>query len=431
MLWHYLHEYLMHDLVRFYSSAEIAKQWGLGDAAVISRLQKKLWRRKLDTSRALLRGLKGAGSGSGGAAGGSHDRRSRNRLTTSDRTGASALPDRFRQLQGKSLLVTGAAGFIGGALCRRLASYGCDTTATVRHPSEAETLRSQGCKAEVLDLASDEAFDRHVEGIDIVFHLAAMFQETEHGEAMYMKVNDEGALKLCRAAAAAGVERFVHCSTVGVHGDVQELPCRETSPFNPMDLYQRTKLSGELAILAFAGTLPDHGIIVTVNRPAMVYGPGDLRMLKLFKAILQRRFVMIGSGEVHAHLGFIEDQVESFLLCAVAPREKVHLEAFNIASDQPLTLNELVRIIAECGGVPPPEWHVPVLPAWLAGWACEVLWAPLNRRPPLHRRRVGFFTHNRAFDLSKARECLGYVSQWDTRRGIARTIEWYRAMGLV
>jgi nucleoside-diphosphate-sugar epimerase len=352
-------------------------------------------------------------------------------LATADRTGASTLPSEFRQLQGKSLLVTGAAGFIGGALCRRLAGYGCDVTATVLHPSEAETLRSQGVKAEVLDLASDEAFDRHVQGIDIVFHIAAMFQETEHGAVMYRKVNHEGALKLCRAAAAAGVERFVHCSTVGVHGDVKELPCRETSPFNPMDLYHRTKLSGELAILAFARTLPEDGMVVTVNRPAMVYGPGDLRMLRLFKAILQRRFVMIGSGEVHAHLGFIEDQVESFLLCAVAPREAVHLEAFNIASDQPLTLNELARIIAECGGVPAPKGHIPVLPLWLAGLACEILWVPLNRRPPLHRRRVGFFTHNRAFDLSKARERLGYVSQWDTRTGIARTIEWYRAMRLV
>jgi nucleoside-diphosphate-sugar epimerase len=98
------------------------------------------------------------------------------------------------------------------------------------------------------------------------------------------------------------------------------MPCKETSPFNPMDMYHRTKLAGELAILAFASTLPAGGMVVTVNRPAMVYGPGDLRMLKLFKAILQRRFLMIGSGEVKAHLGYVEDQVDSLILCALAPR---------------------------------------------------------------------------------------------------------------
>jgi nucleoside-diphosphate-sugar epimerase len=352
-------------------------------------------------------------------------------LAEADAADLAKAPDLARALAGKRLLVTGAAGFIGGALFRRLREYGCDVTGTALYPYEAEAIRDQGGKALVLDLAADEPFEPHVRGADIVFHLAAMFQETEHGEAMYQLVNQAGALKLCRAAAAAGVKRFVHCSTVGVHGDNKEIPCKETSPFNPMDLYHRSKLAGELAILDFARTLPPDGMVVTVNRPAMVYGPGDLRMLKFFKTILRRRFVMVGSGEIKAHLGYIEDQVDSLILCAIAPREKVHLEAFNIASDQPITLNELARLVADYGGVSIPRWHVPVLPLWLAGLALEAMWMPFKTRPPLSRRRVGFFTHNRAFDLSKAREHLGYVSRWNTRAGVARTIEWYREMKLI
>ena len=336
-----------------------------------------------------------------------------------------------RALAGKRLLVTGAAGLIGGALFRRLRAYGCDVTGTVLHSHEAEAIRDQGGKAEVLDLAADAPFHPHVRDIDIVFHLAALFQETGHREAMYRMVNETGALRLCQAAAAAGVGRFVHCSTVGVHGDVWEMPCKETSPFNPMDRYQRTKLAGELAIFRFGSTLPADGMVVTVNRPAIVYGPGDLRMLKLFKAILNRRFMMIGSGEVKAHLCYIEDQLDSLILCAVAPRAQVHLEAFNIASDQPITLNELARLVATHGKVTVPRWHFPVFPVWLASVACEAIWAPFEAPPPLFRRRVGFFTRNRAFDLSKAREHLGYVSRWDNRTGIARTIDWYREMNLV
>jgi nucleoside-diphosphate-sugar epimerase len=336
-----------------------------------------------------------------------------------------------RALAGKRLLVTGAAGFIGGALFRRLRAYGCDVTGTVLHPHEAAAIRDQGGVAEALDLASDAPFDRYVGNVDIVFHIAAMFQETEHSEAMYRAVNETAALRLCQAAAAAGVERFVHCSTVGVHGDVKEIPCKETSPYNPMDLYHRTKLAGELAILKFARTLPADGMVVTVNRPAMVYGPGDLRMLKFFKSILRRRFVMVGSGEVQAHLGYIDDQVDSLIRCALALREKVHLEAFNIASDRPMTLNELAKLVADYGGVSLPKRHIPVLPVWLAALACELIWLPLKTRPPLFRRRVGFFTHNRAFDLSKAQAHLGYVSRWDNRSGIARTIDWYREMNLL
>ena len=110
-----------------------------------------------------------------------------------------------RALAGKRLLVTGAAGFIGGALLRRLRDYACDVTATVLHPHEAEAIRDQGGKAEVLDLVGDAPFDPHVRDVDIVFHLAALFQETGHREAMYRMVNETGALRLCQAAAAAGV----------------------------------------------------------------------------------------------------------------------------------------------------------------------------------------------------------------------------------
>lgn len=348
-----------------------------------------------------------------------------------DTSAALDLPEKYAEIKGKRLLVTGAAGFIGGALFRRLAAYGLDVVGTVWRPEEAEALRAEGYRAEVLDLLSDDPFDGFVANMDIVFHVAAMFQETEYNEATYMKANRDGALKLCKAAADAGVPRFVHCSTVGVHGDVKELPCKETTPFNPMDQYHRTKLAGEIAIFDFAKTLPEDGMIVTANRPAMVYGPGDMRMLKLFQRVLTGRFMMIGNGQVMAHLGHIEDQVDSFLDCAVADRDQVHLEAFNIASDDPISLEALVNMISDQGGVARPKRRVPVAPVWFAGLICEILWLPFKARPPLFRRRVGFFTHNRAFDLSKAREKLGYQSRVDNGAGIAETIAWYRERNLI
>ena len=341
------------------------------------------------------------------------------------------LPEDFRKLKGKKLLVTGAAGFIGGALFKRLEEYGLDVMGTVLYPQEAEELRNHGYQAEVLDLASDKEWDSLLSGIDIVFNIAAMFQETEHGESMYRQVNVDGTLKLVKTAARCGVERFVHCGTVGVHGHVKEVPCTEKSPFNPMDEYHRTKLNGELAVLEFARSLPDEGMIVTSNRPAMVYGPGDVRMLKLFKAIASGRFRMIGSGEVLAHLGYIDDQVDSLLLCAVMPRENVHVEAFNIASGRYITLNELAGSIAAASGTQVPKIKIPVAPVWLVGLLCEMLCRPFGIKPPIFRRRVGFFTHNRAFDLSKARNQLSYESQVDHPEGIRTTLSWYKQHGLV
>jgi len=113
------------------------------------------------------------------------------------------------------------------------------------------------------------------------------------------------------------------------------------------------------------------------------------------------------------------------------PRESAHLKAFNIASAKPLTLNELAGLIADEVGVTLPSFKVPVAPVWGAAWLCEMLCKPFGIQPPLFRRRVGFFTHNRAFDLSRAEKELGYESQWPHDDGIQTTIQWYRKAGWI
>ena len=341
------------------------------------------------------------------------------------------LPEEYRDLEGQKLLVTGAAGFIGGDLFKRHTEYGLDVVGTVHFEEELTQLREEGYRVELLDLASEVSWLELLQGIDILFNIAALFQEVEKAESMYRKVNVDGTLKLVKEANEAGVKRFVHCSTVGVHGHVKEIPCTEESPYNPMDEYHRTKLEGELAVLDYARTLADDGMIVTVNRPAMVYGPGDVRMMKLFTTIASGKFRMIGSGEILAHLGHIDDQTDSFLLCAVKPRKNVHLESFNIASEKQITLNNLVALIADAAGVKVSKLKIPVGPVWFAGLLCEGICRPLGIKPPIFRRRVGFFTHNRAFDLSKAKKLINYNPKVSDKDGTRITYNWYKNQGLI
>jgi len=352
-------------------------------------------------------------------------------LTLLEEIQGRELPVEFSELRSKRLLVTGAAGFIGGALFKRLVEYGLDAVGTVLYLEEAEQLREKEYQVEVLDLASDKPWTELLRGVDIVFNIAALFQEVEHGESMYNKVNVDGTLRLVQEAAGAGVKRFVHCSTVGVHGHVKEIPCTENSPYNPMDEYHRSKLKGERAVLEFGKTLPEDGMVVTVNRPAMVYGPGDVRMMKLFKTIVKGKFMMIGSGQTLAHLGYIDDQVDSFLLCAVKPRDKVHLQAFNIASGSHITLNQLASLIADAGNVKLSKIKIPVAPVWVAGLLCEIVCRPLGIKPPIFRRRVGFFTHNRSFDLSKAKRMIDYEPKASEKDRIRITLDWYKNQGLI
>ena len=100
-----------------------------------------------------------------------------------------------------------------------------------------------------------------------------------------------------------------------------------------------------------------------------------------------------------------------------------------LAGGDVTTLNDLAALIAREAGVPPPRLHLPVWPFWTAGALCEMVCAPLGVEPPLYRRRVDFFTKSRAFDITRAREELGYAPTVDLREGIRRTLEWYRRQG--
>src|SRR5262249_13851559 len=100
-----------------------------------------------------------------------------------------------------------------------------------------------------------------------------------------------------------------------------------------------------------------------------------------------------------------------------------------LAGGEVTTLNELVRLIAEKAGVPPPRLHLPVWPFWLAGAVTEAICVPLGIEPPIYRRRVEFYTKSRAFDITRARREIGYAPAISLREGIGRALEWYRCYG--
>ncbi len=104
-------------------------------------------------------------------------------------------------------------------------------------------------------------------------------------------------------------------------------------------------------------------------------------------------------------------------------------EVFLIAGPEAPTLNEIAALAADTLGVPRPRLRIPVWPVYAASWACEMLCVPLRIDPPLHRRRVGFFTHHREFDISKARRLLGYDPVVSVAEGLRRTAVWYAATG--
>ena len=322
------------------------------------------------------------------------------------------------------VLVTGATGFTGGHLARTLAGKGYAVRALVRDQGRAAALTQSGIELVAGDLEDRASLDRAARGVDVVYHIAAIYRQAGLPEARYRAVNATAVRSVIEAAARSGARRVVHCSTVGVHGDIEHPPAGEDAPLSPGDVYQATKVEGE-AIARQASA--DTGIAVVIARPTGIYGPGDRRLLKLFRGVARRRFVVLGNGRIYYHLTYIDDLVEGFRLCGEVPAAAGR--TYILAGGEVTTLDELVGLVAREAGVPPPRLHLPVWPFWTAGALCEALCAPLGIEPPLYRRRVDFFTKSRAFDISRARAELGYRPQVGLRDGIQRTLAWYKTAG--
>ncbi len=328
-------------------------------------------------------------------------------------------------MSNESVLVTGATGFTGGKLAARLVQNGEDVVAFVRPTSNTRQLEKLGVDCRQVDIRDPSSVKDHFSGISRVFHIAAAYrsEHVDHGE--FHAVNVEATRNLLDASVSAGVSRFVHCSTVGVQGVIEDPPAAEDYRFNPGDHYQQSKLDGELLALEyFRDRLPG-----SVVRPVGIYGPGDTRFLKLFRPIQKGRFVMVGKGDVLYHMTFIDDLVDGFLLAMTEPRALG--EVFTIAGPGYTTIRELVDTIADVLERPHPRLRVPFFPVYAASVVCDKLCRAINVSPPLYPRRVEFFELDRAFSTEKAERLLGYRPKVSLEDGLARTADWYREQGLI
>jgi nucleoside-diphosphate-sugar epimerase len=321
------------------------------------------------------------------------------------------------------IALTGATGYTGGRLLAAFLAEGHEVTALARPHARLPAAPRPPVWVEG-DLGGRAALDRLVSRADAVVHVAAVYRTAGHPDSYYHDVNVGGTERLLEAAARAGVKRFVHTSTVGVHGHVAHPPADESAPLAPGDIYQQTKAVAERLALDFGR---QRGLPVTVVRPGAIYGPGETRLLKLFRAIARKRYAIVGSGRAFYHPVYIDDLVQGFRLALTRPGAVG--EAFIVAGPRYVTQAELAAVIARHTGGKVWPLRIPAAPLVWAGALCEAVCVPLGIEPPLHRRRVEFWTKSRAFTIDKARRVLGYAPQVDLDEGVERTVAAYRAAG--
>lgn len=322
------------------------------------------------------------------------------------------------------ILVTGGTGFTGSHLCERLVKDGHHVRAIVRKPEDAIRLQTLGIEPVRGDIVDFDTALQATKAVDKVYHLAALYRQEAVLRRAFWDVNVTGTENLLRASTLNTVCRFIHCSTVGVHGDIEKPPATENAPYRPGDPYQKSKLEGERLARRF---MEQGRLAVTIFRPSGIYGPGDLRFLKLFRAIHRGRFWMIGTGQILYHLTYIDDLVDGILLCG--HKEEAVGSLYILAGKDCVTLATLVSLIAEALDVRLSTRRIPIWPVYTLACLCELICKPLRLEPPLYRRRLDFFRKTRAFDITKAVNELGYCPKVNLSTGLRKTADWYRHNG--
>jgi len=323
------------------------------------------------------------------------------------------------------ILVTGGTGFTGKALVRRLLDDGHKVVALdYKEGLKTKELRDWGAEVIIGSVTDREVVEKAMQGIEIVQHMAAAFREMDVPESYYDEVNVEGTRTVLDAAKKAGVKRFIYTSTCGVHGNVDNPPGDETAPIQPADYYQKTKYMAEPIVMEYHS--PDMPCVIL--RPAAIYGPGDPeRFFMIFKRVASGKFPMFGSGKTLYHPLYIDNLVDALVL-AMAPG-KGDGEAYLIADEEYVEIEDLVKRTAKALGTDVKVPHYPVMPLVIAGHVCEKICKPIHITPPIFPRRVDWYRQNRAFKIDKAKRDLGYQPKVGLDEGLKRTAEWYRAEG--
>ncbi|MFD6272167.1 NAD-dependent epimerase/dehydratase family protein [Nocardia asteroides] len=329
-----------------------------------------------------------------------------------------------------TVLVTGASGFVGGAVVRALAGAGTPVRAMVRDPATAPA----GVEVAVAELGDTAALARAVTGVRAVVHAAALLGEFGR-PAEFFAVNVAGTDRLMQEAAAAGARRFVFLgspSALMAPDGGDQLGIDETVPYPDrfLNSYCQTKAVAEQLVLA-----ADTPAFTTCSlRPRAVWGPGDRHgpIVQILAKLRAGRLPDLSGGrEVLASLCYIDHLTHAVQLALTA--ENVGGRAYFVADAEPVQVWPTMAAVAERFGLAAPRVTVPapVLGGALA--AIETVWripAVAQRwTPPLSRYAVALVTRSATYDLSRAERELGYRPTVPFAEGLDRFHDWVTEIG--
>lgn len=327
------------------------------------------------------------------------------------------------------VLVTGAAGFLGGHLVDMLLERGDEVRAMVRPIEDSDYLRSlSGVEIVYGDLTNMASLQRAVKGVERVYNVGAKTGPWGP-EKIYRTINVYGLSDLIHASMDAGVQRIVHTSSITVYGHSLHGIVTEDAPYHAEDNpYSRTKIEGEKLI---ADLVKDQGAPIVIVRPGWIYGPRDTASFaKYVERVQSGKFFLIGSGKNIVPTVYVRDVAQGLIKAGDADNSVIG-QAYTLASDERVTQETYLNTIADALGTAHISLRVPFSALYTAGRSAELLWQALGRRdaapPPLTTYGITLQGGDQQFSIEKARRELGYAPQFTIQHGVAEGVKWYRS----
>ncbi len=318
-------------------------------------------------------------------------------------------------------LVTGGNGFLGGAIARQLLERGTQVRSFAR--GDSPEVRALGGEVLRGDLADPDAVRRAVEGVDVVFHVAAKAGVWGSDEE-YERANVTGTQHVLDACRATGVTKLVHTSSPSVvfgGEDLRGVDERVPFPSRYRAAYPRTKAQAERLVRAANG--PE--LATVALRPHLIWGPGDPHIVpRLVERARRGKLRMVGDGKALVDTVYVDNAAEAHLLAAdrLAPGSPVAGKVYFISNDEPMPMGEIIHKILRAAGV---DRDVPSIPLPLAkavGWILETSYRMLRLpgEPLMTVFLAEQLAHAHYFDLHAARQELGYAPRVSIDEGMQR-----------
>lgn len=312
-----------------------------------------------------------------------------------------------------NILVTGGTGFIGSQLVEKLVERDKVDKIFIlsRNKNKTQSKKIQSIKG---DVSKKKTFKNFDSSIDIIYHLAAIIDESVPLETMRM-INVKGTrnvLNFCREKDS----KLIYTSTVGVYGEPKNPPADEKTPYNPRTNYEKTKCEAEKVVKKY---MEKYGLKPVVLRPSLVYGTNSYWLQILKKA--NKGFPLIGKGNNHFHLLYIENLTQALLLSL----EKGDGKIFNVADNKVYTYKESYEIICDELNVKS-EGSIPVWLAKTYALLTEFKAKIKKQKPIIRREYIDRLIRERWYEIEKIKKELGYNPNWDFRSGIREVIKKFK-----